>query len=116
MASEYGALQVPVYANVRPLEESIKATATKTGTAAGQTISSHLGKGLSAVAPAAKAVGKAAAAGLLVATGAAIAFGKEAYKAAEEATRSPPRPPPSSSQPAAPRGSPPPRSTGCLPR
>jgi len=87
MADEYGALSVPVYADTKPLAGQIETAATKAGTAAGQQIGSRLGRGLRTVAPIAGQVGKSMAAGLGLATGAAVAFGVKAYHAAEESNK-----------------------------
>ena len=83
----YSALEVLVTAQTRGMESQIKDSATKAGEEAGKQVSGRMARGLSAVAPIAGKVGKAAATGLGLATTAAVAFGVKAVEAGEAANK-----------------------------
>ena len=80
--AEYGSLSVPVYANTKPLQAEVKRAAEASGQTAAATISGHLERGMSKLRPIAGTIGRSVAAGIGLATTAAVAFGVEAYKTA----------------------------------
>ena len=84
MASEYGKLTVPVYADTAPLTRQVREAATSAGKSAGEAISSHLSSGAGKLREVAGTVGKSVATGIGLATTAAVAFGVEAFRAASK--------------------------------
>jgi hypothetical protein len=78
VASEYGSLVVPVYANTRPLTEQVREAAVS----AGKSVNEHMSAGMGKLGGVAGTIGKSVATGLGLATTAAVAFGVHAFKLA----------------------------------
>jgi hypothetical protein len=78
----YGRLEIAVVGDTRPLEANVRGAAQRAGQQAAADIGKSMSRGMRGVQSVLSGVGKAAATGLTVATGAAVTFGVQSFRTA----------------------------------